>query len=222
MLHGYSPYKGVSLVEICQNVVNNDVKFSSLINTNAKELIRSILILDTNSRPTIDSIVKNKFLTQNLNFAQNSPVVKKDKSPVNLRQNGSFQTNNNNENIVINKSSNSTKKLLSSSNQLYPGSNNLGNNNNKNLNIIRYLTDDKIKDSSNINNNKICDNNNYYNNSWVNSPDIAGSCDNRNINIGSGTALNSISTKFCSRANNNILSERNVPHEVVTSSVKNR
>lgn len=227
MLHGYSPYKGVSLVEICQNVVNNDVKFSPGINENAKELIRSILTQDANFRPTIDQILKHKFLAQSLiqpapAAHQNSPILQKYGSPVTskyLKQqvNCSFQTQN--ESYPTKRVSNSTVKLLSSSNQVYSNSNNLVTQ--KPTNLMRYLSDGKIKDHcmASIN---APDPNSYYYRSLVNSPDIAGSCDNRNMNTGFGNSLNGISAKFCSRANNNVLSERVLPHEVVASSLPNR
>lgn len=227
MLHGYSPYKGGSLVEICQNVVNNDVKFAPGINENAKELIRSILTQDATFRPTIDQILKNKFLTQSLTTPapaahQNSPILQNYGSPVTSKQpkqqvNTSFQTQN--ESYPTKRVSNSTVKLLSSSNQVYPNSNNLVSH--KNTNLMRYLSDDKIKDHCKASIN-VPDPNSYYYNSLVNSPDIGGSCDNRNTNIGFGNSLNGISAKFCSMANNNVMSERVLPHEMVASSVPNR
>jgi hypothetical protein len=39
------------------------------------------------------------------------------------------------------------------------------------------------------------------------------------MNTGIGNSLNGINAKFCSRANNNVLSERVLPHEVVASSL---
>lgn len=56
MLHGCSPFKGKSLVEISQNIRKGDIHFSSLLSEDIRQLIKGILRNDPEQRLSIEQI----------------------------------------------------------------------------------------------------------------------------------------------------------------------
>ena len=70
MLHGRSPFKGNSVIEVYENVKKggNCIKWDTNISYNAKICISSILKNNPNERPTINDILKSDFVRDWLGF----------------------------------------------------------------------------------------------------------------------------------------------------------
>ena len=63
MLHGKSPFKGNSVIDVYENVKKGKISWGSTPSPESKQLILAILKKNASERPTITEILRSKFVT---------------------------------------------------------------------------------------------------------------------------------------------------------------
>jgi len=75
LIHGESPYKGRSHVEICKSLSRGLIKFSYNCHADAKDLIQSILKQNPNDRLSISQILSHPWVNYHLSKQENNAVL---------------------------------------------------------------------------------------------------------------------------------------------------